>query len=151
MMRPCPPWSQVAHKLTSPFSSPPHPHPVPNSHPPGQLCAALRRYCDSGFSWSRTGRNLNIFMGIPPDHGEDFVLFFKKCKNQKWKFNNLFCVKMHYLHLASKSSYGVCSTYVSMARYSNKVPKTVLHKPTANSGINIFYKKCIYKYYLQLL
>jgi hypothetical protein len=31
------------------------------------------------------------------------------------------------------------------------VPKTVLHNPTVNSGINIFYKKCIYKYYLQLL
>jgi hypothetical protein len=31
-MRPCPPWSQVARKLTSHFSSPPHPLPVPNSH-----------------------------------------------------------------------------------------------------------------------
>ncbi len=32
MMRPCPPWSQVARKLTSPFSS--HPLPIPNSRHP---------------------------------------------------------------------------------------------------------------------
>ncbi len=40
---------------------------------------------------------------------------------------------------------------ISTARYFYKVPKTILHKPTANSGINIFYKKCLYKHYLQLL
>jgi hypothetical protein len=28
---------------------------------------------------------------------------------------------------------------ISTARYFYKVPKTILHKPTANSGINIFY------------
>jgi hypothetical protein len=33
VMRPCPPWSQVARKLTSPFSSPPHSLPAPNSRP----------------------------------------------------------------------------------------------------------------------
>jgi hypothetical protein len=37
------------------------------------------------------------------------------------------------------------------ARYFYKVFKTILHKPTANSGINIFYNKCVNKYYLQLL
>jgi hypothetical protein len=34
VMRPCPPWSQVACKLTSPISSPPHPLLIPNSWPP---------------------------------------------------------------------------------------------------------------------
>jgi hypothetical protein len=40
---------------------------------------------------------------------------------------------------------------ISTARYIYKVSKTILHKPTANSGINIFYNKCSYKHYLQLL
>jgi hypothetical protein len=40
---------------------------------------------------------------------------------------------------------------ISTARYFYKVYKTVLHKPTANSGVNIFYNKCSYKHYLQLL
>jgi hypothetical protein len=40
---------------------------------------------------------------------------------------------------------------ISMAQYFYKVSKTILHKPTANSGINILYNKCVYKYYLQLL
>ncbi len=39
----------------------------------------------------------------------------------------------------------------STARYFYKVPKTILHKPTAKSGINIFYNKCLHKHYLQLL
>jgi hypothetical protein len=39
---------------------------------------------------------------------------------------------------------------MSMARYFYKVFKTVIHKPTANSEINIFYNKCVYKYVLQL-
>jgi hypothetical protein len=34
---------------------------------------------------------------------------------------------------------------ISTARYFYKVPKTLLHKPTANSGINIFFNKCLYK------
>ncbi len=34
VMRPCPPWSKVACKLTSPFSSPPCPLPIPNSQHP---------------------------------------------------------------------------------------------------------------------
>ncbi len=38
---------------------------------------------------------------------------------------------------------------MSTARYFYKVFKTVLHKPTANSEINIFYNKCVYKYDLQ--
>ncbi len=61
VMRPCPPWSQDARKLTSPFSSPPHPLPIPNSQHPGQLCASLRRHCDSGFSWSGTIKIPKIF------------------------------------------------------------------------------------------
>jgi hypothetical protein len=40
---------------------------------------------------------------------------------------------------------------ISTARYFSKVFKTILHKPKSNSGINIFYNKCVYKYYLQLL
>ncbi len=40
---------------------------------------------------------------------------------------------------------------ISTARYFYKVPKTILHQPTANSGINILYNKCLYKHYLQLL
>ncbi len=39
---------------------------------------------------------------------------------------------------------------ISTARYFYKVSKTILHKPTANSGTNIFYNKCSYKHYLQL-
>jgi hypothetical protein len=39
---------------------------------------------------------------------------------------------------------------ISTSRYFYKVFKTILHKPTAISGINIFYKKFVYKYYLQL-
>ncbi len=35
VMRSCPPWSPVACKLTSPFSFPPHPFPIPNSQHPG--------------------------------------------------------------------------------------------------------------------
>jgi hypothetical protein len=54
VMRPCPPWSQVARKLTSPFSSPPHPPPFQIPTTPGQFCTLLRRHCDSGFSWSGT-------------------------------------------------------------------------------------------------
>ncbi len=30
-----PPWSQVTRKLTSPFSTPPHSLPIPNSQYPG--------------------------------------------------------------------------------------------------------------------
>jgi hypothetical protein len=37
------------------------------------------------------------------------------------------------------------------ARYFYKASETILHKPTANSGINIFYNKCSCKHYLQLL
>jgi hypothetical protein len=33
----------------------------------------------------------------------------------------------------------------STARYFYKGSKTILHKPTANSGINIVNKKCVYK------
>ncbi len=40
---------------------------------------------------------------------------------------------------------------ISTARYFYKVSKTILHKPKANSGIKIFYNKCSYKHYLQLL
>jgi hypothetical protein len=40
---------------------------------------------------------------------------------------------------------------ISTARYFYKVSKTILHKPTAISGINIFYNKCSYKHYLHLL
>jgi hypothetical protein len=40
---------------------------------------------------------------------------------------------------------------ISTARYFYKVSKTILHKPTANSGVNIFFNKCSYKHYLQLL
>ncbi len=40
---------------------------------------------------------------------------------------------------------------ISTARYFYKVPKTILHKSTGNSWINIFYNKCLYKHYLQLL
>ncbi len=32
---------------------------------------------------------------------------------------------------------------ISTSRYFYKVPKTILHKPTANSGINIFCNKCL--------
>jgi hypothetical protein len=39
---------------------------------------------------------------------------------------------------------------ISTARYFYKVFKTILHKPTDNSGTNIFYNKCSYKHYLQL-
>jgi hypothetical protein len=72
------------------------------------------------------------------------------------------------LYTAAKYSPPVCCSYSahplgilytdirglldrSTARYFYKVPKTILHKPTANSGINIFYNKCLYKHYLQLL
>jgi biotin synthase-related radical SAM superfamily protein len=50
-----------------------------------------------------------------------------------------------------KSLSGVCSTNLHMTQYFYKVSKTILHKLSANSGINIFYNKCVYKYYLQLL
>ncbi len=40
---------------------------------------------------------------------------------------------------------------ISTARYFYKVPKTILHKPIANSEKNILYNKCLYKHYLQLL
>jgi hypothetical protein len=43
-----------------------------------------------------------------------------------------------------------CLLDISTAQYFFKVSKTILHKLTANSGINIFYNKCEYKYYLQL-
>jgi hypothetical protein len=37
---------------------------------------------------------------------------------------------------------------ISTVRYFYKVFKTILHKPIANSGINIFYNKGVNKYYL---
>ncbi len=40
---------------------------------------------------------------------------------------------------------------ISTARYFYKVSKTILHQPTANSPINIFYNKCSSKHYLQIL
>jgi hypothetical protein len=40
---------------------------------------------------------------------------------------------------------------IATAQYFYKVYKTILHKPKANSGINIIDNKCVYKYYLQLL
>ncbi len=49
----CPPWSQVARKLTSPFLIP-SPFQIPNT--PGQLCALLRQHRDPGFPWSGTIR-----------------------------------------------------------------------------------------------
>jgi hypothetical protein len=53
VMRYRPPWSQVARKLTSPSSFPPHSLPIPNSRPPGfpqTNCAPLlRRHRDPGF------------------------------------------------------------------------------------------------------
>ncbi len=56
--RSCPPWSQVARPLSSPFSSPPHSLPIPSPFQipniSGQLCALLRRHRDPGFSWSGT-------------------------------------------------------------------------------------------------
>ncbi len=39
-----PPWSQVAHKLISPFPSPPHSLPNPKSRPPGVFPAKCAPY-----------------------------------------------------------------------------------------------------------
>ncbi len=57
---------------------------------------------------------------------------------------NLFSYTVNY------SSFIAYRLDISTARYFYKVSKTILHKPTANSGTNIFYNKCSYKHYLQL-
>jgi hypothetical protein len=48
-----PPWSQVTFELTSPFSTPPHPLPIPNSWHPFSGFPSIprqqRRRLDSGF------------------------------------------------------------------------------------------------------
>jgi hypothetical protein len=53
VVRSRPPWPQVARKLTSPSSIPPHSLPIPNSRPPrvspNKLCAFLRWHQDPGF------------------------------------------------------------------------------------------------------
>ncbi len=53
---PCPPWSQVACKLTSPS---PFPFPAPNGSPI-KLCALLRRHHDTDFTQFGTTVTLNV-------------------------------------------------------------------------------------------
>ncbi len=56
-----PPWPQVTRKLTSPFSTPPHPHPIPNSWSPlgfPQQPRATRTTSRSRLPGSRTRKHL---------------------------------------------------------------------------------------------
>ncbi len=49
------------------------------------------------------------------------------------------------LHSSYVELYGWGLLDISTARYVYKVSKTILHKHAANSGINMFYDKCVYK------
>ncbi len=114
VMRPCPPWSQVARKLTSPFSSPPHPplFQIPNSPPPLWVSPAtprlLRRRLDPGFQGPEQTCWRKFFL--------NFYVLAPNMQNKTWYILRIHSTKLYlYWEFAERN----CALLQNMGSYLN--------------------------------